>query len=239
LTNLAFTGLTPYLRDKLEGQEFFDINQLLQRVLPYENHAKPSRFWDNANRDMQKHHMHYIDDEVEDEEGNKICVVEWVKKPGDKPILCSFLKLNGGRRDETKSIFDVSKCDHLFDLLLWGGVIRFTEGHVIPNVDILAKKTYCKWHGSYTHTTNECNYFRRQVQSAINDDRLTLGDGGKMKLDMDLFPVVMVELEQKEILVRTDQAETTKGRNVVVSDNLRNWMIKPHNPEVGMWKEKV
>jgi hypothetical protein len=34
----------------------------------------------------------------------------------------------------------VSKCDRLFDLLLWGGVIRLTEGHVIPNADILAKK---------------------------------------------------------------------------------------------------
>jgi hypothetical protein len=73
----------------------------------------------------------------------------------------------------------------------------------------------------------------------INDGRLTLVDGGKMKLDMDPFPVGMVELEQKKILVRTDQAETTKGRNVVVSDDLRNRMIKPHNPEVGMWKENM
>jgi hypothetical protein len=64
---------------------------------------------------------------------------------------------------------DMSKCDHLFDLLLWGGVIRLAEGHIIPNADILAKKTFCKWHNSYTHTTNECNYFWRQVQSAIND----------------------------------------------------------------------
>jgi hypothetical protein len=53
----------------------------------------------------------------------------------------------------------------------------------------------------------------------INDGRLTLGDGGKMKLNTDLFPIGMVELEQKKILVRTDQAETTKGRNVVVSDD--------------------
>jgi hypothetical protein len=105
--------------------------------------------------------MHYIDDEVEDEEGNEICVAGWVEKPGDgKPISCSFLKPNGGRRDEMKYTFDVSKCDRLFDLLLQGGVIRLTEGHVIPNADILAKKTYCKWHDSYTHTTNECNYFR-------------------------------------------------------------------------------
>jgi hypothetical protein len=43
-----------------------------------------------------------------------------------------------------------------------------------------------------------------------------------MKLDMDLYPVGMVELEQKKILVRTDQAETTKARNMVVSDDLRN-----------------
>jgi hypothetical protein len=35
LANLAFAGLTPYLRDKLDGQEFFDTNQLLQRALPY------------------------------------------------------------------------------------------------------------------------------------------------------------------------------------------------------------
>jgi hypothetical protein len=105
--------------------------------------------------------VHYVDNEVKDEEGNEICVAEWVEKPGDKPISCSFLKPNGGRRDETKYTFDVSKCDRLFDLLLRGGVIRLTEGHVIPNTDILAKKTYCKWHDSYTHTTNECNYFRR------------------------------------------------------------------------------
>jgi hypothetical protein len=56
--------------------------------------------------------------------------------------------------------FDVSKCDHLFDLLLRGGVIRLTEGQVIPNTDILAKKAYCKWHDYYTHTTNKCNYFQ-------------------------------------------------------------------------------
>jgi hypothetical protein len=60
-----------------------------------------------------------------------------------------------------------------------------------------------------------------------------------MKLDTDPFPVGMVELEQKKILVRTDQAETTKGRNVFVSDDLRNRMIEPHNPEDGMWKESV
>jgi hypothetical protein len=60
-----------------------------------------------------------------------------------------------------------------------------------------------------------------------------------MKLDVDLFPVGMVENMDKKVLVRMDQAETTNGKNVVVSEELCNLMIKPHNPEIGMWKENM
>jgi hypothetical protein len=42
-----------------------------------------------------------------------------------------------------------------------------------------------------------------------------------------------------KVLVRMYQAKTTKGRNVLVSDELCNRMIKPHNLEIGMWKENV
>jgi hypothetical protein len=60
-----------------------------------------------------------------------------------------------------------------------------------------------------------------------------------MKLDMDPFPVRMVELVDKKILVCTDQAETTRGKSVVISDELRNRMIKPHNLEIGVKKKNV
>jgi hypothetical protein len=60
-----------------------------------------------------------------------------------------------------------------------------------------------------------------------------------MKLDTDPFPIGMVEIEHMKILVLTDQAETTKGKNVVISDDLHNRMIKLHNPEIGVWKENV
>jgi hypothetical protein len=128
-------------------------------VFPYENRAKSSRFRDSANKNKENHHVNFMDEEADNEEGNEIYVAKWVEKPRDKPISYSFLKPNGGRREEMRYTFDVSKCDRLFDLLLQGGVIQFTEGHVIPSIDILAKKTYYKWHDSYTHTTNECNYF--------------------------------------------------------------------------------
>jgi hypothetical protein len=118
LTDLAFAGLTLYLRDKLDGKQFSDTNHLLQRAMPYENCAKSSRFRDNTKKDKEKHHVNFVDEEAEDEQGNEICVVEWVENPRDKPISCSFLKSNGGRREEMRYTFDVSKCNCLFDLLL-------------------------------------------------------------------------------------------------------------------------
>jgi hypothetical protein len=144
LVDLAFAGLTPYLRDKLDEQEFSDTNQLMQCALPYENHAKSTRFRDNADKDKEKHHINFMDEEVDDEEGNEICISDWIEKPRDKSISCSFLKPNGERREEMRYMFDVLKCNCLFDLLLQRGVIQLTEGHVIHNADILAKKTYCK-----------------------------------------------------------------------------------------------
>jgi hypothetical protein len=44
--------------------------------------------------------VHFLLEEVDDEECNEICVAKWVENPGDKPISCSFLKPNRGWRDE-------------------------------------------------------------------------------------------------------------------------------------------
>jgi hypothetical protein len=123
LADLAFAGLTPYLWDKLDGQKFSDTNQLLHCSLPYKNCAKSRRFRDSANKDKENHHVNFVDEELNDEEGNEICVAEWVKKCRDKPISYSFLKPNRGQRDEMRYTFIVMKCDRLFDLLLQGEVI--------------------------------------------------------------------------------------------------------------------
>jgi hypothetical protein len=60
-----------------------------------------------------------------------------------------------------------------------------------------------------------------------------------MKLDTEMFPVSMIELMDKKVLVRTDQAETTKGKNVVISDELHKQMIKAHNSKIGVWNENM
>jgi hypothetical protein len=63
-----------------------------------------------------------------------------------------------------------------------------------------------------------------------------LDNGQKMRLDVDPFLVDMINFDEKRVLVWTDQAETTEGKNVVVSDKLRARMVKTHSPEVDVWK---
>jgi hypothetical protein len=126
-----------------------------------------------------------VDDESASDNDTEVCVTEWVDTLSHKPFSCSFLKPNIGRKEEMKYTFDVTKCDRLFDVLIQGGVIKLKEGHVISSMELIGKRKYCKWHDSYSHTTNECNYFRRQVQSALNYGWLTLDDSGRMKLDVD------------------------------------------------------
>jgi hypothetical protein len=42
-----------------------------------------------------------------------------------------------------------------------------------------------------------------------------------MKLDVDPFPIDVINFEERRVLVRTDQATTNEGKRVVVSDELR------------------
>jgi hypothetical protein len=57
-----------------------------------------------------------------------------------------------------------------------------------------------------------------------------------MKLDLDPIPVAMINFEEKKVLVWTDQAGSTKGKRVVVSDELRARMVKPKSLEPRVWK---
>ena len=101
-----------------------------------------------------------------------------------KPSTCTSLKpTQKNWQEEMKFTFDVSKCDRIFDELLRLGHLKVT--HVIPLLEELKRRAYCKFHNSSSHATNDCNVFRRQVQSAINEGQLTFLE---MKIDKALFP---------------------------------------------------
>jgi hypothetical protein len=56
-----------------------------------------------------------------------------------------------------------------------------------------------------------------------------------MKLDNDLFSMNMnmIELEGKKVLVQPSQAETTKGKKVVIEEERLPRMVKPQSSKDG------
>ena len=87
--------------------------------------------------------------------------------------------------------------------------------HAIPPLEELKRHAYCKWHNSFSHATNDCNVFRRQIQSAVNEGRLVVPH---MQIDNSPFSVHTVELHNHKVLIRPNQAESTKGKNVVIGE---------------------
>jgi hypothetical protein len=97
-------------------------------------------------------------------------VAKWSWGSKSKPFVCSGLKpASKSRQDEMRYTFDIAKCDRIFDYLLQEKQIKLPSGHAIPSQEQLKKYAYCKWYNSYSHATNDCNIFRRHVQSAINE----------------------------------------------------------------------
>jgi hypothetical protein len=80
LTDLAFAGLSSHLREKMEGQEFLDVNQVLQRAVLHENHAKDhrshSRF--NESGSCERQNVNMVDDESTSDNDAEVYVADWV-----------------------------------------------------------------------------------------------------------------------------------------------------------------
>jgi hypothetical protein len=78
-----------------------------------------------------------------------------------------------------------------------------------------------------------------KVQSTINDGRLKFAESLQMKLDMDPFLIKMnmVELGGKKVLVQPSQAESTKGKEIVIGEERPPRMIKPKSLKDGQWQK--
>jgi hypothetical protein len=184
---------------------------LLQKALANENRLKESKSSQKTNEKSNRSIYYAFD--YSDDEGNDVLTAEFVW-PKDKPRTCESLKpVRKNRQEEIKYTYDVAKCDRIFDELLKAGKIKI--GHTIPPLEELKRRAYCKFHNSYSHTTNDCNVFRRQVQSAINEGRLTFH---AMQVDHNPFPINTLELNNPKVLIRPDQAEKAKGKNVIIGE---------------------
>jgi hypothetical protein len=115
--------------------------------------------------------MHLVSSDNSDDESTDVYTVELVWPAQAKPSACSSLQsVQKNRQEEVNFTFNIAKCDKIFDGMLKNGNIKLT--HSIPP-DELKRRAYCKWHNSFSNATNDCNGFCRQIQSVINEGRLS------------------------------------------------------------------
>jgi hypothetical protein len=122
LIDLAYSGLSPHLKEKLESHAFSDVSQVLQRALDCESRAKESRgFTRSSDKPKNEHHVNMVEYSSEplDDEEVDMCVVEWNWASKSKQFVCSSLKpASKSQQDEMCYNFNVAMCDRIFDYLL-------------------------------------------------------------------------------------------------------------------------
>jgi hypothetical protein len=181
---LASLGLLKSIRDLAFQLEYNSLAYLIQKLTTYEQ-RHPELYQDKFKRQV----MMIDAEEAEDSGDNQeVAVTKWTR--GANPVSCKWAKQTGPAKGLD---FDMSKVEQIFDLLLKEKQLMFPEGYKPPTAQELKGRSYCKWHDSFTHSTSGCKELRRQIQSAIEQGRLILGQTA-MKVDTQHFPSVnMVE----------------------------------------------
>ena len=97
-----------------------------------------------------------------------VSVVQWAK--ASQPLPCPWVKRP---KAAIGYDFDITKTEHIFDLLLKEKQFELTAGHQIPSADQLKGRKYYKWHNTVdSHQTVDCKALRQQIQNAIEQGRL-------------------------------------------------------------------
>jgi hypothetical protein len=181
LVDISLKGLMSYIREKIEGSDFLSVAQVQVRALVVENRMNKEK--DNFKSRRSNVHIIDYDSDSSNNSDKEVYAAEFVWPSKEKAYSCSSLKpASKGWQEEIKFTFDVSKFDRIFDELLKSGNIKLT--HTIPPLEKLKGRAYCKFHHSFSHAINDCNVFRRQIQSAINEGHLTFHE---MQVDKDSF----------------------------------------------------
>jgi hypothetical protein len=181
----AVNGLNFELRKKFEGVNFYDLFDLVDKDTRYEGLLRE----ENQRRNTSIR-AYYQDPNFE---------VDVAKFIGLKPyVLETTYKKNMQAKGSNRSLtpaktyhFDVNRADELFDILLESKYINLPDPrHKIFSKEELRGREHCKWHSSFTHSTNNCLTFRNIIQEKFNNKILKFHDKPKenMAVDTEPFP---------------------------------------------------
>jgi hypothetical protein len=179
----AINGLNFELRKKFEGVNFYDLFDLADKATRYEGLLRE----ENQRRNTSIR-AYYQDPNFE------VDVAEFI---GQKPYVPKTtykknMQAKGSNRPSAPARtyhFDVDKADELFDILLESKYISLLDPrHKIFSKEELRGREHCKWHSSFTHSTNNCLTFRNIIQEKFNNKILKFQDKPKENMAVDTKP---------------------------------------------------
>jgi hypothetical protein len=84
---------------------------------------------------------------------------------------------------------------------------------VIPSVEELKGKKYCKFHNGTNHNTNECRIFCFYIKKAIKQGKIKFEPAKKPTLDIDNHPFPWLHMEEFRLAKeKTKVLTSTKAR---------------------------
>ncbi|CAL9021407.1 unnamed protein product, partial [Prunus brigantina] len=109
---------------------------------------------------------------------------------------------------ETKAhTFDLTRAEAIFDLLLAEKKVKLSFGHKIPKPEELKGKTFCKYHSSWSHNTNNCVVLGNVIQKLIDEKKLQFPEKAAMQVDSKPFPLPVINRVNAQL-----RAEYREGR---------------------------
>jgi hypothetical protein len=127
LTGLAFSGLRPYLKDKLDRTQFFSLVHLHQRALTCESRSKEAP-------KLASQKMHIVGCDNSDNESIDVYTTNLFGQHRlNRLHVLLYSRFTRISNKKLKFTFNVAKCDKIFYELLINGNIKLT--HIIPPPD--------------------------------------------------------------------------------------------------------
>jgi len=102
LADLAFAGLLNFHKEKLDGQKFLDVSQVLQKALANKSRAKEALQKSNGNSNRPVYVLG-CESNCSDDKGKDAYAAEFAWSSNDKPCTCGSLKpIQKNRQDNIK-----------------------------------------------------------------------------------------------------------------------------------------
>ncbi|CAL2238306.1 unnamed protein product [Prunus armeniaca] len=95
--------------------------------------------------------------------------------------------------------FDLTRAEAIFDLLLSEKKVNLSFGHKIMKPEELKGKTFCKYHSSWSHNTNNCVVLRDVNQKLIDEKKIQFPEKAAMHVDSKPFPPPVINMVNAQL----------------------------------------